>query len=108
MSFLRRLSQQNYLYALVVCLITFAAYVRTLMPGTVGGDAGELQYAGPLLALVHPTGQPLYVTLGYVWSHIIPIGSMAWRMNLLSAFSAALGCAALTWLFIKAYAGEQD
>ena len=39
-------------------------YIRTLMPGTVGGDAGELQYAGPLLALVHPTGQPLYVLLG--------------------------------------------
>jgi hypothetical protein len=90
-------------YALLVFIITFAAYLRTLMPGTVGGDAGELQYAGPLLALVHPTGQPLYVTLGYLWSHIIPLGSMAWRMNLLAAFSAALGCAALTWLFARTY-----
>ncbi|MFN8372235.1 MAG: DUF2723 domain-containing protein [Anaerolineae bacterium] len=103
MPFLRRISQLNYPYALLVFFITFAAYVRTLMPGTVGGDAGELQYAGPLLALVHPTGQPLYVTLGYLWSHIVPFGSMAWRMNLLSAFSAALGCAALTWFFARAY-----
>lgn len=50
MSFLRRLSQQNYPYAPLVFVIMFAVYIRTLMPGTVGGDAGELQYAGPLLA----------------------------------------------------------
>jgi hypothetical protein len=90
-------------YAILVFVIMFAVYIRTLMPGTVGGDAGELQYAGPLLALVHPTGQPLYVTLGYLWSHLIPFGSMAWRMNLLAAFSAAVGCAALTWLFARTY-----
>src|SRR5690349_24934267 len=103
MSFLRRISQQNYPYALIVFGIMFSVYIRTLMPGTVGGDAGELQYAGPLLSLVHPTGQPLYVTLGYLWSHIIPFGSMAWRMNLLAAFSAAAGCAALTWFFARTY-----
>jgi hypothetical protein len=71
------------------------------MPGAVGGDAGELQYAGPLLALVHPTGQPLYVTLGYLWSHLFPFGSMAWKMNLLAAVSAAAGCGALTYLFAR-------
>lgn len=76
---------------------TFAVYVRTLLPGVVGGDAGELQYAGPLLALVHPTGQPLYVTLGFLWSHVVRVGSMAYRMNLLAAFFAAVACAILVW-----------
>lgn len=88
-------------YPLLVFVTMLAIYVRTLLPGTVGGDAGELQYAGPLLALVHPTGQPLYVLLGKVWSILIPFGDAAYRMNLLAAVSVALGCALLTWFVIR-------
>lgn len=86
---------------LIVFAVLLAAYVRTLMPGTVGGDAGELQYAAPLLALVHPTGQPLYVLLGKLWTAVLPFGEEAYRMNLLAAVSAALAGASLTWLTIR-------
>jgi len=87
----------------IVFLLILTAYSLTLMPGTVGGDAGELQYAGPLLALVHPTGQPLYVLIGKIWSMIIPFGSVAYKMNLLAAVSSAAGAASLTYLIIRAY-----
>ncbi|MFW5748838.1 MAG: protein O-mannosyl-transferase family, partial [Chloroflexota bacterium] len=60
-----------------------------------------LQYAGPILALVHPTGQPLYVLLGKVWSELVPVGTVAYRMNLLAAVSTALGGAAMTWLLFR-------
>lgn len=73
------------------------------MPGTVGGDAGELQYAAPLLSLVHPTGQPLYVLLGYLWTSILPLKSAAYEMNMLAAVSTALGCGLLTWFIAKLY-----
>lgn len=89
--------------AAVVFALTLAAYSSTLLPGPVGGDAGELQYAGPLLALVHPTGQPLYVVLGYLWSHLIPIGSFAYRMNLLAAVSAATACAVVAAALVRLY-----
>ncbi|NWF70379.1 MAG: DUF2723 domain-containing protein [Chloroflexi bacterium] len=100
---MKAILRQRIFYAFLVFAALLTAYGLTLMPGTVGGDAGELQYAGPLLALVHPTGQPLYVLLGYVWSHLLPLGSMAWRMNLLAAVSAAAGGAALTWLLARVY-----
>lgn len=87
----------------VVFIGTLTVYVNTLLPGAVGGDAGELQYAGPLLALVHPTGQPLYVLLGYLWSHLLPIGSVAYRMNLLAAVSAAAACATLAAVLVRLY-----
>lgn len=96
-------NRSSLLYALVVFAILLVCYIRTLMPGTVGGDAGELQYAGPLLALVHPTGQPLYVLLGKLWSAALPVGSIAYRMNLLAAVSAAAGCAALAWFVGRIY-----
>ncbi len=63
-------------------------YYRTLAPGALGGDAGELQFVPYILSMPHPTGTPLYVLLGRLWS-LLPLGpSVAWRMNLLAALSA--------------------
>ena len=100
-SFLR--SVPSSFYALLVFAGTLAVYIRTLLPGVVGGDAGELQYAAPLLALIHPTGQPLYGLLGFLWSKIIPLGSVAWRMNLLAAVSGAAACAMVAWAVQRLY-----
>ncbi|NOG63614.1 MAG: DUF2723 domain-containing protein [Chloroflexi bacterium] len=96
MTFANRFFQNRWLMVIVVFIGLLAIYIRTLLPGTVGGDAGEMQYAGPILALTHPTGHPLYVLMGYVWSKIIPIGTVAWRMNLLAAVSGAFSCAIVT------------
>lgn len=77
-----------------------ALYGSTLAPGALGGDAGELQFVPAILSLPHPTGTPLYVLLGKAWS-LLPLGpSVAWRMNLLAAVSAAL---AVTLTFWAAY-----
>ena len=84
-------------------MVLLALYWQTLLPGVVGGDAGELQFAGPLLALVHPTGQPLYVLMGKLWSVVIPFGTVAWKLNLLAAVCTAAGGASLTWLIFRIY-----
>ena len=73
-----------------VFLIVFTLYVLTLAPGVVGGDAGEHQLAVPLLGIPHTTGYPLYILVGKLWTVVVPIGSMAWRMNLFSALGGAL------------------
>jgi hypothetical protein len=46
-----------------------------------------------LLGIAHPTGYPLYCLLGWAWSHLLPLGDVAYRMNLLSAFWAAAAVA---------------
>ena len=72
-------------------------YLRTLAPGALGGDPGELQFVPAILGLPHPTGTPLYVLLGKAWS-LLPLGPpVAWRMNLLAAVSAALAVALTYW-----------
>lgn len=70
--------------------VVLALYWLTLAPGVVGGDAGEHQFAVPLLGIPHTTGYPLYVLAGKLWTILIPVGSMAWRMNLFSAVNGAL------------------
>ncbi len=93
----------SWLWALLLFIGLLGLYIRTLMPGTVGGDAGELQYAGPILALTHPTGLPLYIFVGHLWSKVVVVGTVAYRMNLLAAVSGALGSAILLWMTYRLY-----
>ncbi len=65
-------------------------YLLTLAPGVLGGDPGELQFLPHILGLAHPTGTPFYILFGKLWT-MLPLGSsVAWRLNLLGALSAAL------------------
>ncbi len=59
------------------------------------GDSGELVTAVYLLGIPHPSGYPLYVMLGKLWTLIVPAGSVAFRMSLFSAVCAAGACAIL-------------
>jgi hypothetical protein len=93
--------QQPGAVAGLVFVISLLIYSRTVLPGLVGGDAGEPQYAAPLLVLGHPTGQPLYFLIGFVWSHLVPVGTIAFRMNLLTMISAAGGNAVAGWALAR-------
>lgn len=44
------------------------------------------------LSVAHPPGYPLYVLLGWLWAHVVPLGDLAHRLNLLSATCAATAC----------------
>ena len=68
----------------------FLLYLATLAPTVLAGDPGEFQFVPYLLGIAHPTGYPLYCLLGWAWSHLLPLGDPAFRMNLFSAFWAAL------------------
>jgi hypothetical protein len=67
-------------------------YLATLSPTVNGGDSGELASVAALLGVAHPTGYPLHTLLGNALT-FLPVGSVAWRVNLLSAIADA--CAAL-------------
>lgn len=78
----------------LICMVllavgSFGLYAVTAVPGPFDGDSGEFQYMPRLLGLPHPTGYPLYLLLGWLWSWL-PVGTMAFRLNLFSAFWAML------------------
>jgi 4-amino-4-deoxy-L-arabinose transferase-like glycosyltransferase len=85
------------LAALLVGLVALSVYLRTLASGIVFGDGSELTTAAYLGGVAHPTGYPLYTMLGYLCTHFLPIGSIAYRMNLISAFAGA-GAVAVLYL----------
>lgn len=81
-------------------LLALAVYVRTLCVSIGWGDSPELTTAAYFAGVPHPTGYPTYMLLGHLFLRLCPIGSVAYRMNLLSALSAA---AAVALLFLLAF-----
>ncbi|MFY9664902.1 MAG: DUF2723 domain-containing protein [Candidatus Cybelea sp.] len=57
-------------------------------------DTAELQGVPYILGISHPTGFPFYVLVGYVWSHAVVFGTVAWRMNAMSGVAIATAAAA--------------
>jgi Protein of unknown function (DUF2723) len=74
--------------AIGVFAIALVVYLRTLLPGPSFGDWAEMQFIPAQLGIPHPTGYPLYVLVGWLFSQL-PIGSWAYRADLLSAVAAA-------------------
>ncbi len=85
----------EYLIAAVTGLLALAVYGATLAPTVLFADGGEFQFVPWLPGIAHPTGYPLYVLTGWLFSHILPIGEVAWRLNLFSAVTGAAAVAAV-------------
>jgi hypothetical protein len=81
--------------AALVFSASLLVYTRTLAPTVTLVDSGELIVAARFLGVAHPPGFPLYLILAHLFS-IIPIGSIACRINFASAFFAALASGLVT------------
>ncbi len=83
---------------LVAALAAFAVpatvYIASASVEPGAWDTAELQGVPYLLGISHPTGFPFYVLLGYAWSHLVPVGTIAWRMNAMSGVAMGLVCVA--------------
>jgi hypothetical protein len=83
-------------------VVTFSLYVATLAPSvvTLFDDSLEFQLVTYQLGIAHPTGYPLYTLLGKLFT-FLPIGNVAYRVNLMSAFWGAATVALLYLLIVQ-------
>lgn len=95
----RRTRLQVAIAAVAVGCVSFCLYLRCLCPTVYWSDSGELIASCVEPGIAHPNGSPVYTILGWVFS-LAPVGSPAYRINLLSAFSAA---ATVVLTFLAAY-----
>ncbi len=75
-----------------VFTLGFSILVLGLAPAGGWRDITEFQWAAAVLGIPHPPGSPVPALLGRLVT-LVPVGSIAWRVNLLSAFSGALALA---------------
>ncbi len=85
--------------AAAVGCVSLGLYVRCLCPTVYWSDSGELIASCVEPGIAHPNGSPAYTLLGWLFS-LAPVGSPAYRINLLSAFAAA---ATVALAFLAAY-----
>src|SRR5215813_9391052 len=83
-----QLSRTLLIYGLIAFLASLSIYCFTLAPTVTLVDSGELIVAAKSLGVAHPPGFPLYVMLAHL-ATLIPIGSIAVRVNFASAVFAA-------------------
>jgi len=89
-------TRRSWLAAAASVGIAGGVYIATMYPGLVGiGDTPKLQFVGSVLGTPHSPGYPLYVVLSWVFAHI-PIGTLAYRINLLSVVCGAIAAGLLT------------
>lgn len=100
----------RWLLLLAIALITFARYYTMAAPGLLWGDSAEFQLAAWTAGLAHPTGYPLFLILGWLWTHALaPVFPPTRAMTLLSALFGALtagGLAVVLYVTLRRTASE--
>jgi tetratricopeptide (TPR) repeat protein len=87
--------RRDLLVASLLGVAALALYAAGACRTIYVGDSGELVAAVHTLGIPHPSGYPLYVLLGKIWTVAVPVGSVALRMSLFSALFSALAVALL-------------
>jgi len=95
-----RIKKAKYVIAAVVFVLCFLIYLLTLCPTVFWGDSAELVTVAATLGIAHPTGYPLYTLLGKL-STFLPFGSIAFRVNMMSAFFASLTAVFVFFISLK-------
>lgn len=85
------MERKRLLLSLLIFLASLLYYSFNLAPTVVYGDSAEFVVGAYKLTIVHPSGYPLYLLLGKLFT-FIPVGDIAYRVNLMSAFFGALTC----------------
>lgn len=92
--------------AVMSFIIPFAVYMLTLAPSVTFFDSGEFLTATASLGSAHSPGYPLFLMYAkpFTW---IPLGNIAFRINLATAVSSSLACLGVYLLTVRLLKGER-
>ena len=91
-------------HLVVVFVALFSVYAYSAPRTVTLEDDGLFIMSSYFLGIDHPPGYPLLTLLGKLFT-LLPVGSIALRVHLLSAFFGALTCVAL-WLVVRALVAD--
>lgn len=91
-----KISRRRWIFAprgglpLLLGALTFLLYAFNVSPTvTYGSDCGEFAAVAYRLGIGHPTGFVVYSLIGRTFISLLPVGEVAWRLNILSALCGA-------------------
>jgi len=84
----------------IVGLLALIVYLETLLPSVGWGDIARFQYVARIWGIPHRFGYPLYIALSRAFG-ALPVGDLAYRINLMSAVFAALAAVTVSLLVLR-------
>src|SRR5438552_4847897 len=85
--------RSDWLACLCTFLVMWTIYLLTLAPEVTLEDAGELITGSVYAGIPHPPGYPVWTLYSWLWTVLIPVENMAWRVALAQANAGAVACA---------------
>ena len=82
----------DWLVLAVVFAVVWTAYLFTLAPELTLEDSGELCTASYYAGIPHPPGYPFWAIYSWFWTWILPMGNVAWRVEVGESCAAAMAC----------------
>ena len=79
-----------------VCFLYAVSMPRTV----VLEDDGLFITTATFASVAHQPGYPLYILLGW-FASLMPFGSVAWRVHMLSGLMGALTCVCIAWIILR-------
>ena len=74
----------------ITTLLVFVGYYLTLAPDLTLEDSGELAVGSFYAGVPHPPGYPVWTIYTWLFTVLVPVSNIAWRVALSSAVAAAL------------------
>jgi tetratricopeptide (TPR) repeat protein len=93
------------MFDVLLLLTTFAGsallYLATAARTVTGEDAGEFLAAAHTFGVPHPPGYPLWLVLAWAADHLLPFGTVALRVTLVSLIPSAIANTVVLALLLK-------
>src|SRR6266850_4444361 len=83
----------DWLALLIAFAVVWTTYFLTLAPEQTLEDSGELCTGAFYAGIPHPPGYPFWTIYAWVWTKVLPVGNVAWRVEVGEATAAAMACA---------------
>jgi hypothetical protein len=78
--------------SLTTCVVIWIVYLLTLAPEVTLEDSGELVTGSYYAGIPHPPGYPVWTIYTWLWTVLVPVGNIAWRVALAEATAGAVSC----------------
>ena len=82
----------------ITTLVVLLGYCLTISPDLTLEDCGELAVGSMYAGVPHPPGYPVWTLYTWLFTKLVPISNIAFRVALSSAFAAALSSGLLACL----------
>src|ERR1017187_1436987 len=78
--------------------VVWIVYLFTLAPEQTLEDSGELCTGAFYAGIPHPPGYPFWTIYAWLWTKLLVVGNVAWRVEVGEATAAALACGLVAFM----------